>query len=249
MKRPARCPAIGCRMPTKALGGCTCAQYLCSALHPGRYFCSWDPPKGRRNKRCETFNQSYCSSALAIGPETCNVIRRCRPCLAPAWIRRPHDCATAQLVLQGQQAPERHPHVPLRVTRLAVQRKVDAAHHLLRQPVIECLVADGGDEDLMQQQRAAFRELQAAQVRSTSTCIGLDVDKARYEYVLVCRSEGGQKPSLGDPVPRQRKRLIDRTRTSYTTGIVSSITRSNIERRRIRRCLSPAASTGITAAS
>ncbi|EHK26197.1 uncharacterized protein TRIVIDRAFT_197618 [Trichoderma virens Gv29-8] len=27
------------------------------------------------------------------------------------------------------------------------EEKVDAAHYLLRQPVIECLVADGGDED------------------------------------------------------------------------------------------------------
>ncbi|PKK49615.1 hypothetical protein CI102_3943 [Trichoderma harzianum] len=40
---------------------------------------------------------------------------------APRRCDRPSRCP--QLVLQGQQAPERHSHVPLRVTRLAVQRR------------------------------------------------------------------------------------------------------------------------------
>ena len=51
---------------------------------------------------------------------------------------------------KGSKAPQRHSHVPLRVTRLAVQRgKADAARYSMQavvgQPVVECLVADGGE--------------------------------------------------------------------------------------------------------
>ncbi|KAK0759040.1 hypothetical protein N5P37_008529, partial [Trichoderma harzianum] len=69
-----------------------------------------------------------------------------------ACIREPHDGATDPAdVLNLSCKGSKH----LSVTHMCrcasgAEEKVDAAHYLLRQPLIECLVADGGDEDSIQ---------------------------------------------------------------------------------------------------